>query len=177
MSTTRESSSIRTLLAVPKIVIDSSCDDAPMDKYTAGIELSNACRQFYVTRLKAAGKVKERLGLANGFATAKHECTEEPWEETKHSCVEEGKDGTTPAAAPSRLTPGGGNLDKRPPRRKSNIENKMNLLKHEMVSMTMSFAFSILLRDLPTLGGVCVCFSRVILDPTSLIALSAFSQK
>ena len=56
--------SLRRLLTVPKICVENVSDE-PMDKYTAGIELSNACRQFYVTRLKAAGKVKERLGLNN----------------------------------------------------------------------------------------------------------------
>ena len=85
MSSSKEASSIRTLLTTPKIVIDGTNDGQPMDKYTAGIELSNACRQFYVTRLKAAGKVKERLGLSNGIS-ARQECTEETSEETKHTC-------------------------------------------------------------------------------------------
>ena len=60
----RGGDSLRRLLTVPKICVENVSDE-PMDKYTAGIELSNACRQFYVTRLKAAGKVKERLGLNN----------------------------------------------------------------------------------------------------------------
>ena len=54
-SNRKEGSSIRTLLERPKVVFAASSE---MDKYTAGIELSNACRQFYVTRLKAAGKVR-----------------------------------------------------------------------------------------------------------------------
>jgi hypothetical protein len=32
-----------------------------MDKYTAGIEVSNACRRFYVSRLQAAEALKGRL--------------------------------------------------------------------------------------------------------------------
>ena len=37
--------------------------DEPLDRYTAGIELSNACRKFYVSRLAAAERAKNRLGL------------------------------------------------------------------------------------------------------------------
>ena len=35
-------------------------DDAD-DKYTAGIDVSNACRMFYVSRLQTAETLKERL--------------------------------------------------------------------------------------------------------------------
>ena len=36
---------------------------AGMDKYTAGIELSNACRDFYVSRLQAAESMHRKLFL------------------------------------------------------------------------------------------------------------------
>ena len=135
MSGTQEAppGSINTFLTTPKIVIDSVCDnDPPMDKYTAGIELSNACRQFYVTRLKAAGKVKERLGLTNGF-NCKCDCTEETKDETKHTC----NDATSNSGLAEPSPTGTGNKsteNKIPSKTKSNIEKKMNVLKYEMVS-------------------------------------------
>ena len=58
--------SIHSDMSVPRICIEGTQTvpgEEPMDSYTAGIELSNACRQFYVTRLKAANQVKQRLGL------------------------------------------------------------------------------------------------------------------
>ncbi len=120
---------IRTLLTTPKIVIeDTSGGDAPMDKYTAGIELSNACRQFYVTRLKAAGKVKERLGLSNGFSS-NHDCIEDAGAETKHTCAAVGRDVPLPAPHKSQET------KRRPAKPRSEIENKMAVLKSEMVRL------------------------------------------
>ncbi len=53
---------IRSKIEAPTIVIEGENGET-MDKYTAGIELSNACRRFYVSRLQAAEKVKEKLGL------------------------------------------------------------------------------------------------------------------
>ena len=59
-----DSDSIHSDMSVPRICIEGTLQgEEPMDSYTAGIELSNACRQFYVTRLKAANQVKQRLGL------------------------------------------------------------------------------------------------------------------
>ena len=45
----------------PKIYVQNV--DGDVDPYTAGIELSNACRSFYVSRLKAANALKQALGL------------------------------------------------------------------------------------------------------------------
>ena len=45
----------------PKIYVQNV--DGDVDRYTAGIELSNACRSFYVSRLKAANALKQALGL------------------------------------------------------------------------------------------------------------------
>ena len=129
MSSSKEGSSIRTLLTTPKIVIDGISDGQPMDKYTAGIELSNACRQFYVTRLKAAGKVKERLGLSNGIS-AKQESTEETRDETKHTC----QDGVP---SPSQQTRSA-ETNQCPSNGKSKIESAMAVLKHEMVRETFA---------------------------------------
>jgi hypothetical protein len=39
------------------------------DKYTAGIEVSNACRQFYVSRLQTAELLKERLAGASNVCS------------------------------------------------------------------------------------------------------------
>ena len=114
--------SIRSLLTTPKIMVEGCAEDAPMDKYTAGIELSNACRQFYVTRLKAAGKVKERLGLANGEA-----CTEGDTE-TKHTCDQGPSRRAVDSAGKSADAKGSTGSGAR-----SSIQSKMTQLKQEMV--------------------------------------------
>lgn len=51
-------------MSVPRLFVDGvSAGEEPLDRYTAGIELSNACRKFYVSRLAAAERAKQRLGL------------------------------------------------------------------------------------------------------------------
>ena len=122
-SNRKEGSSIRTLLKRPKVVFAAS---SQMDKYTAGIELSNACRQFYVTRLKAAGKVKDRLGLSNGINREQEECTENTGDETKHTYEHAGK-----ASSSRQLS--AGSAEQQKPIKHGKIESAMATLKYEMV--------------------------------------------
>ena len=100
-----------------------------MDKYTAGIELSNACRQFYVTRLKAAGKVKDRLGLSNGISSEQEECTENTGDETKHTYQNVGE------ASLSRQILNAGSAEQQKPTKHGKIESAMATLKYEMVRL------------------------------------------
>ena len=123
-SSRKEGSSIRTLLKTPKVVIAASSE---MDKYTAGIELSNACRQFYVTRLKAAGKVKDCLGLSNGINREQEECTENTGDETKHTYEHAGK------AYSNRQLLSAESAEQQKPIKHGKIESAMATLKYEMV--------------------------------------------
>ena len=123
-SSRKEGSSIRTLLKTPKVVIAASSE---MDKYTAGIELSNACRQFYVTRLKAAGKVKDRLGLSNGINREQEECTENTGDETKHTYEHAGK------TSSSRQILSAESAEQQIPIKHGKIESATATLKYEMV--------------------------------------------
>ena len=45
----------------PTICIQGVDGEEEVDKYTEGIELSNACRNFYVYRLKTADGMKKKL--------------------------------------------------------------------------------------------------------------------
>ena len=122
--------SLRRLLTAPKI-----CIDEPMDKYTAGIELSNACRQFYVTRVKAAGKVKERLGLCNdGTNSASGSSSADP-RQTRDELSSEDETLTTNALGgdADNLKASSFNNSKCAETGKSRIEKAMNALKNEMV--------------------------------------------
>ena len=123
-SNRKEGSSIRTLLKTPKVVFAASSE---MDKYTAGIELSNACRQFYVTRLKAAGKVKDRLGLSNGINREQEECTENTGYETKHTYEDAGE------TSSSRQILSAESAEQQKPIKHGKIEYAMATLKYEMV--------------------------------------------
>ena len=86
-----------------------------IDKYTAGIELSNACRDFYVSRLRTAESMRTRLASISG-------------KEDAAGGVEPGDGGqtgltTTPFSA-SGVSSGNPKLD-----------NAMAVLRKEMVSV------------------------------------------
>ena len=108
-----------------------------MDKYTAGIELSNACRQFYVTRLKAASNVKNRLGLSNGISSEEEECTENIGDETKHTYQDAGE------ASPSRQILGAKSAEQQKTTKHGKIESAMATLKYEMVKLMYEYKFEL----------------------------------
>ena len=128
MACSREGSSIRSLLKAPRIVIEASFE---MDKYTAGIDLSNACRQFYVARVKAAGEVKGHSGLSNGVST-EHECTGNVDDETKHTHAADRK------VLPGQMMHNSKSAELQKSGDRSRIESAMTLLRHEMVRYFIS---------------------------------------
>ena len=79
-------------------------DSETMDSYTAGIELSNACREFYVKRQKDAESLKSKLA-ANG---------------TSVQC-----------SSSSKSVPDGGNSGTKAER---SLQSKMDILKEQLVS-------------------------------------------
>ena len=74
-------------------------DGQEMDKYTAGIELSNTCRNVYVSRLQAAESVRKKLLC---------------------DAIDGNENGVNPQS---------------PHRRKTSIDEAMEILKREMVSL------------------------------------------
>ena len=91
-----------------------------MDKYTAGIELSNACRNYYTRRLRAAEGVKRKLGLSVPYK-----------EQNNEGNISEDEGYTT----------------QRPvPRRSTSIDKAMDRLKRELVSGCDKMIFFLGLR-------------------------------
>ena len=121
---------MRRLLTVPKICVEND-NDEPMDKYTAGIELSNACRQFYVSRVKAAGKIQGTIGIRPIPGINSH--TDSSFRESNQNVdtLSSEDDGATMnGLGESAQTM----VDKKVTKTgKSRIEKAMNVLKNEMV--------------------------------------------
>ena len=121
---------MRRLLTVPKICVEN-INDGTMDKYTAGIELSNACRQFYVSRLKAAGKIKERLELADS-GVKPLDVNSNNDDRVKVNDVNEAK-----ASRDQKVEIAG----------KSRIQQAMNVLKTEMVRYVFKSVITFVIRN------------------------------
>lgn len=51
--------------------MDGSVDMSGSDKYTASIEFSNACREFYIKRVKATENLKDQIKSKSDRSTAK----------------------------------------------------------------------------------------------------------
>ena len=120
---------MRRLLTVPKICVEN-VNDEPMDKYTAGIELSNACRQFYVSRVKAAGKIKERLELADTGINYHTDSSSRESNQNVDTLSSEDDGVTINGLGESAQTPSDQKVKNT---RKSRIEKAMDVLKNEMV--------------------------------------------
>ncbi len=121
---------MKRLKAPPTIIIRNSQGDLTfkcasngrldlpnMDRYTAGIELSNACRSYYTRRVKAAESVKRKLGLcgSGGFED------KTPVEEIEENVSEDEGYRTTQRPATRRE------------RKHTTIDAQMERLKKELV--------------------------------------------
>ena len=112
---------------LPTIRVEGvTTDGEALDKYTAGIELSNACRQFYVNRVKASAKVKERLGLEERRGGLLGRGVVDP-APGRHGTTAVG---TAPSQPQTDAPGGGGRSDSS---KRNSIDAAMQVLKREMV--------------------------------------------
>ena len=101
------------------------------DHYTAGIELSNACRSFYVNRVKAAQQLKKRLDTLPASVAKAAEARKLSQEKDTDPCEQDEQEGDhteticcSPTTSPSSTCKRGF----------TSIDRAMMALRHELVS-------------------------------------------